>query len=58
MASGEEKMLVLHEYLSLPQPRTLQKELAKQFLAKQYGIDPSQVGDIDFFANKKFSKFL
>jgi len=53
----EEALLKLEDYLSLPPPRTVQKELAKQVLAKQHNLKVEDIEDIDFFANKKFSKY-
>lgn len=51
-------LLKLDDYLSLPPPRTVQKELAKHILAQQHSLRAEDIEDIDFFANKKFSKFL
>lgn len=56
--NGEHKVLKLDDYLLLPPPRTTQKELAIEQLAKQHDLCPDDIEDIDFFTNKKFSKFL
>mmetsp|Transcript_76342 Transcript_76342/g.210753 ORF Transcript_76342/g.210753 Transcript_76342/m.210753 type:complete len:358 (+) Transcript_76342:98-1171(+) len=46
------RWLELKNYLSLPQPRTRQYELAKEMLAEQHGLDPGTIAHIDFFGGK------
>jgi len=51
-STGEQKPCLLSEYLSIPQPRTLQQGCVLQMLEKQHGIDPNTVTSIDFFGGK------
>jgi len=56
MFDGDQKSITLHDYLSLPPPRTLQLEEAKKMIQEQHGIDPTKIESIDFFGGK-FDKF-
>lgn len=56
LANGESKPFQLHDYLSLPPPRTSQIDKAKKMLQEQHGIDPAEVKSIDFFGGK-YAKF-
>jgi broad specificity phosphatase PhoE len=56
LTNGQEKTVVLTDYLSIPPPRTTQIEVVKSMLEKQHGISPDQVANIDFFA-ARFKKY-
>jgi len=58
LRNGEKQWKILEDYLSLPAPRTWQKEIALQNLTQQYKLNPGEIVDVDFFANKQFTKFL
>lgn len=42
------RLLPLHDFLSLPPPRTAQSSLALKMLAKQHGFDPANVSHVEF----------
>ncbi|MCA9717322.1 MAG: histidine phosphatase family protein, partial [Myxococcales bacterium] len=44
--------LLLHDYLSVPAPRTTNAELVKLLLAAQHGLDATTIDQIDFFAGR------
>lgn len=54
--NGTKKPFLVKDYLSVPQPRTEQREFVKKMLEAQHGIDAKTVKHIDFFGGK-FSKF-
>lgn len=54
--NGTKKPFLVKDYLSVPQPRTEQREFVKKMLEEQHGIDAKTVKHIDFFGGK-FSKF-
>merc|ERR1719215_930050 len=56
MTSGEEKNIILNDYLSIPPPRTSQIAIAKKMIQEEHGIDPATIESIDFFGGK-FKKF-
>merc|ERR1711879_218058 len=45
---GEKKRMSIDKYFSVPQPRTLQKEMLKSMLAEQHGLDIDSIEEIDF----------
>mmetsp|Transcript_21154 Transcript_21154/g.39765 ORF Transcript_21154/g.39765 Transcript_21154/m.39765 type:complete len:337 (-) Transcript_21154:65-1075(-) len=50
------KQLTMVDYLSIPPPRTLQLPAVKELLAAQFGFDPVDIQDIDFY-NGLFQRF-
>ena len=54
---GQTLLMVLQDYLSVPAPRTTQKQLVKRMLAEQNpGLDPEEIADICFHAGR-FKKY-
>jgi len=56
VVNGELKSVKLDNYLSIPQPRTLQADIVKKMIQEQHGIDPATIESIDFYGGK-FGKF-
>ena len=50
--NGDEKLLKLEDYLSLPAPRSINQAAAKELLSSQYDLDPEEIEHIDFFASR------
>ena len=54
--NGQQKLVTLREYLSVPSPRTLQYDIVKRMLEEQLGIPSADIAHIDFDAGR-FKKF-
>jgi len=57
MRGGEQKVLDLHDYISIPPPRTSHRDIAIRMVSEQHGLTPGAIIGLDFFHDKKFGKY-
>jgi hypothetical protein len=57
LKSGEKRLVTLSDYLSVPAPRTIQKDIVKKMLAEQHSdLKAEDIDDIDFQCGR-FKKY-